>query len=267
MERPRVFLSYSSNDRSIVERVASILKKRDVDVWFDEWKLRVGDSLISEIEKGIQRADFIVLFISSHSLSSKWVREEYEASKVRAIESEGRVRILPAILDGSEVPGFLASRVYADFRESFSYGCARIIGSIFPERHNLVEESVIQIKRGIDKVGRAPRPLAAADSMDRLQQIKSNRARGFEASCKSLVFSGHPRDTLLKCNRDLVQLMLYEEVLSHLQERDEVSLSELLDCIYSSYISNIFSYGVYGTDFVSDDLRRIFDVLVPDELE
>jgi len=116
----------------VVERVAHLLKDRDIDVWFDEWRLRAGGSLIRGIQDGIRDADFVVVFFSEHALSSPWVQEEYEAGKVRQIETREQVIVIPARLDDCELPEFMKARVYADFRQSFVLGFTAVVEAILP---------------------------------------------------------------------------------------------------------------------------------------
>ncbi len=44
-ELPAVFLAHSFEDHQKVGKIAYDLRKRGIEVWFDEWELKVGDSL------------------------------------------------------------------------------------------------------------------------------------------------------------------------------------------------------------------------------
>jgi hypothetical protein len=48
-----LFISYSSRDREFVQTLASDLKARSLEVWFDHWEMRPGDRLRSRINEGI----------------------------------------------------------------------------------------------------------------------------------------------------------------------------------------------------------------------
>ena len=49
----KIFISYSVKDKDKARKIATELKNANLDVWYDEWSLQVGDSLVNKIEKGI----------------------------------------------------------------------------------------------------------------------------------------------------------------------------------------------------------------------
>jgi len=61
---PRVFLSHSHADESIVREVAKGLQTADIDVWLDEAEVLLGDSLLTKIEDGLDSADYVAFFLS-----------------------------------------------------------------------------------------------------------------------------------------------------------------------------------------------------------
>lgn len=46
---PSLFLSHSSADKTFVEKLAKDLEGVGVNVWFDKWEIKVGDSLTGKI--------------------------------------------------------------------------------------------------------------------------------------------------------------------------------------------------------------------------
>ena len=56
-----VFLSHSAKDKAVVRTVAERLRRDGLRVWLDEWEIRVGDSIPSKIEEGLERARVLVL--------------------------------------------------------------------------------------------------------------------------------------------------------------------------------------------------------------
>jgi hypothetical protein len=119
-KNPCVFISYSSRDRRFVNRLAADLQSRSVAVWLDEAELRVGDSLIDSIRSALDRIDFVVAVVSSHSVKSEWVRKELDIAMNREIEQK-RVIVIPVCKTKCELPGFLKGKVYADFSTPSRY--------------------------------------------------------------------------------------------------------------------------------------------------
>lgn len=70
------------------------LEARGLSVWFDEIRIKVGQSIRQEIEKGIANARFCVVVISPDFFRKQWTRAELDALFSRKMES-GQNLILP----------------------------------------------------------------------------------------------------------------------------------------------------------------------------
>lgn len=72
---PDVFICHDSRDKEFFVRpLANALTERLLKVWYDEFSLRVGDSLISKIDEGLQQCRFGIVVISKNFLTRKnWV--------------------------------------------------------------------------------------------------------------------------------------------------------------------------------------------------
>jgi hypothetical protein len=116
MELKPVFLSHSSQDKKFVERLAHDLIVRGVQVWYSEWEIRVGDSLVQKISDGIDSSGWLLVVLSAASVQSEWVRRELSAGFMLELERRS-VFVLPARIDDAEVPLLLKEKRYADFRD------------------------------------------------------------------------------------------------------------------------------------------------------
>jgi len=116
-----VFLSHSSKDKEWVAKLKNDLMQYGIKVWLDKDQIRPGEIFVHALEDAIDHCKAIVLVISPESIQSKWVQEEY----ARAISLEKQkgvsVQVIPVILETAEVPSFLSSRNYVDFREESKY--------------------------------------------------------------------------------------------------------------------------------------------------
>ncbi len=93
-----VFLSYSSQDRLRVERLANHLRRDGLRVWFDEWEIKPGDQVFMKVEQGLQNARALVLCLSLAALKSDWVSLERNTALFRDPANHQR-RFIPVILD------------------------------------------------------------------------------------------------------------------------------------------------------------------------
>ena len=89
-----VFISHASEDKeSFVRPLAISLRQLGVEVWYDEFSLRVGDSLSRSIDKGLASSRFGLVIISPHFIKKRWPEYELRGLVSREI-GEDRV-ILP----------------------------------------------------------------------------------------------------------------------------------------------------------------------------
>ena len=116
-----VFVSYGHEDAGWVRVLAGNLHRAGFDVFLDEWELVGGDRVTGRLEDGIRGSVNGVLVVSPHALSRPWVREEYEALLRQAVQDPGR-RLVPVLYADAELPVFLASRLWVDFRGAGTTG-------------------------------------------------------------------------------------------------------------------------------------------------
>ena len=121
----RVFISYSHRDKPIVDKIISQLEIDGHDVWVDSLKLFPGDNLQRKIQEGLETADAFVIVISENSFRSESVQHEISTIALQQI-SKREQRIIPVRIDRSEVPSYLADRVYVDLSENFDAGLDRL---------------------------------------------------------------------------------------------------------------------------------------------
>lgn len=98
---PKVFLSHSSKDKdSYVRLVADKLAKEigDHNLIYDEYTFEGGMKSIDEIDKGLDKSDLFVIFISDSSLESDWVKYELDNAE-KLLTKEKLDRIYPIIID------------------------------------------------------------------------------------------------------------------------------------------------------------------------
>src|ERR1700741_3795779 len=73
---PKLFLSYSHQDRRVARCLVRYLTAGGISVWMDERELRVGAALSLSIRTQIQCADLVLVVASENSGMSDWVELE-----------------------------------------------------------------------------------------------------------------------------------------------------------------------------------------------
>ena len=88
------FISHASEDKDgFVRGLAEALQARNVRVWYDEFTLKIGDSLRRNIDRGLAESRFGVVIVSKHFFRKEWPQKELDA--LFSQEASGKTRILP----------------------------------------------------------------------------------------------------------------------------------------------------------------------------
>jgi hypothetical protein len=84
-----VFISHASEDKDAVVRpLAEALRSGNLVVWFDEFELRIGDSLRRKIDSGLARSRFGVVVLSSDFFRKGWTNYELDGLVTRSVSGE-----------------------------------------------------------------------------------------------------------------------------------------------------------------------------------
>ncbi len=93
----KAFLSHSSVDKKLVEKIASQLGSKSI---IDSKSFEEGMGNLDEIICTLDSSDLFVLFISENSLNSKWVQEEIILAKER-FDNNVISKLFPIIIDAT----------------------------------------------------------------------------------------------------------------------------------------------------------------------
>ncbi|RZK38630.1 MAG: toll/interleukin-1 receptor domain-containing protein [Pedobacter sp.] len=89
-----LFISHASEDKdSFVRPLANLLKQYGVNVWYDEFELRIGSSVSRSIDKGISGSHFGLIVLSTSFFSKNWT--EYELKSLISFEVDKGDFLLP----------------------------------------------------------------------------------------------------------------------------------------------------------------------------
>jgi hypothetical protein len=89
-----VFVCHASEDKDVARPLATALEERGIRVWFDEFELRIGDSLRRKIDAGLAKSRFGVVIFSQAFFSKNWTQYELDGLVAREM-SHGEQAILP----------------------------------------------------------------------------------------------------------------------------------------------------------------------------
>jgi len=123
-----VFISHRKIDAQQSERLSKEICDAGHQVWFDEWEIALGDSIVERVNEGLEGASYVVLCFSESGMSP-WVNREWMSSLARQL-SGYNIKVLPVLLTGGELPAILADIKYANLITDWSKGVSELLRSI-----------------------------------------------------------------------------------------------------------------------------------------
>jgi hypothetical protein len=87
-----IFISHASEDKGFARPLAEQLVSEGISVWFDEYELKLGDSLRRKIEDGLLHSRHGLVLMSKNFFQKEWPQKELDA--LFSLETQDR-RILP----------------------------------------------------------------------------------------------------------------------------------------------------------------------------
>ena len=132
-----MFISHATEDKDeIVRPLANALAAKGLRVWYDEFELRIGDSLRRKIDGGVAGSRFGIVVLSHSFFSRNWPQYELDGLVTREITGEQVILPLWHRITKSEVISYspsLANKVArstSDFTiEEIAAEIADVIGT------------------------------------------------------------------------------------------------------------------------------------------
>ncbi|GAF68896.1 unnamed protein product [marine sediment metagenome] len=141
-----VFICHASQDKDkVVRPLAKALAAAGLTVWYDEFSLKLGDSLRRSIERGLAESRFGVVVLSPYFFEKKWPQAELDG--LFAKEITGDKTILPVWhqIGHKEIvrrSPMLADRVAARTEDGLDRVTEQILDVLDPDRSHRTRDGV-----------------------------------------------------------------------------------------------------------------------------
>lgn len=84
-----VFISHATEDKDeVVRPLANALKNNNLNVWYDKFELKIGDSLRQKIDKGVANSKFGIVILSKNFIKKGWTNYELDGLITRSISNQ-----------------------------------------------------------------------------------------------------------------------------------------------------------------------------------
>ena len=115
-KKPIIFLSYAHSDQDAVKRIYEKLMSEGYAPWMDQYGILPGENWERSIHVAINKADFILVFLSDHSINRRGFlqREIREALNIWQTMLMDDIYLIPVRLSPCTVPDELSSFQWVD---------------------------------------------------------------------------------------------------------------------------------------------------------
>lgn len=84
-----VFISHASEDKEeVVRPLANALKQTGLEIWYDEFEMKIGDSLRRKIDKGLANSRFGIVVLSKSFIKKGWTNYELDGIITKAVSGD-----------------------------------------------------------------------------------------------------------------------------------------------------------------------------------
>ncbi|NVO10748.1 MAG: TIR domain-containing protein [Bacteroidales bacterium] len=118
----KLFLSYNSKNRTIVEGIADSLKKNGFEIFFDKESIGAGDIWAQKIQTGIESSNATLVFIGEEGIGA-WQNKEIIAIVNDCIKKSS-YKVIPVLIPTSNkfidyrLPWFLSDYQWVEFNDT-----------------------------------------------------------------------------------------------------------------------------------------------------
>lgn len=133
-----VFISHSAKDREFVTALASDLVQSGLNVWLDQWNIKVGDSFAQAIDEAIKESRFLLIVMSPDYFQSTWTRQEWQYGLANELQEKG-IRVIPVLYRDCDIPPMLRTKQWVDFRDQKEYKI--ILNRLVGDLHSLASST------------------------------------------------------------------------------------------------------------------------------
>lgn len=119
-----VFISHSSLDKIIVEKIIEDFKKESITYWVDHEQITLGDRITEKIENGLKKSKYVLVCISHNLGHSNWCRAEYGPilnMQYNEISGKKAIPLKLNEVDDQDIPVLLYDVKKADYQNYDEY--------------------------------------------------------------------------------------------------------------------------------------------------
>ena len=122
-----IFLSHSSRDRAFANKVAEVIRRHGLPVWYSPTNIVGAQQWHDEIGRALGRCDWFIVLLSPHAVKSVWVKRELVYALNDARYEDRIIPVLYKPCDRSALSWVLPGFQTIDCTTDFDTGCRDLL--------------------------------------------------------------------------------------------------------------------------------------------
>jgi hypothetical protein len=122
-----VFLSHSSEDREVADRLARVLRSHGVPVFYSPHAIVAAQDWQDQIGRALSRCDWFIVLLSPAAAESMWVKREVRFALTQRHFEQRIVSLHYQACDIQKVSWVLGQYQTVDFTQDFATGCRQLL--------------------------------------------------------------------------------------------------------------------------------------------
>jgi len=127
MRPAEIFLSHASADRELADRLAGILRRHNLPVWYSPTEMVGAQQWHDEIGDALGRCDWFVVLLTRASVESMWVKRELLFALQQDRYANHILPLLAEPCDYGRLSWVLPSLQRIDLQADFEEGCRTLL--------------------------------------------------------------------------------------------------------------------------------------------
>lgn len=95
----KVFISHSTGDEGLANKLVSYLEAEGLDVWYDKREILPGDNWADKIAQGLRESDAMVVLMTPSALGSDFARRDIDYA---LSQKPFKRRLIPVLVGDSD---------------------------------------------------------------------------------------------------------------------------------------------------------------------
>ncbi|MCL4872285.1 MAG: SUMF1/EgtB/PvdO family nonheme iron enzyme [Anaerolineae bacterium] len=141
----QVFVSHSSIDADLAQRLAHDLQAHGYDIFITPDSIHPGEKWLPAINRGLEESGIFLVLLTPHAVQSGWVQDETNAAI--NLQRQNVLRFIPLDVKPATPPPLWQAYQWIPFQNDYKDGLQQLLQALQPERTVQLDEPHLKLQK------------------------------------------------------------------------------------------------------------------------